>query len=72
MSIGTSPGPAHVLRETLGGQLKTGNLWTGPNRQFLWRPRLVKGSTPLPPGYVSRCGLWLGHYPGHKPAAAVP
>ena len=34
-----------VRRRNLGGQLKTGNLWTGQNRQFPVRPRPVSSTS---------------------------
>jgi hypothetical protein len=41
----------------LGGQLKTGNLWTGQNRQFPARPRPVS-STSFPRPCANRSALW--------------
>src|SRR5437867_3064045 len=40
---------AFLVADLLGGQLKTGNLWTGQNRQFPGRPRPVSStSSPRP------------------------
>ena len=50
-----------IGQPALGGQLKTGNLWTGQNRQFPGRPRPVS-STSSSPRCASRSGLWCASF----------